>query len=112
MNRVIQDIRYALRQMHKAPGFTVVVVLTLSLGIGAAAAVFSVIDAVLIRPLPYAHQERLVLPVLTSRNGGTLPSSYLGYLEVRANLRAFDAFAGYSALGNLNLEGPSGPVSL
>jgi putative ABC transport system permease protein len=112
MNQLIQDIRFSLRQMRKAPGFTVVVILTLSLGIGAAAAVFSVIDAVLIRPLPYAHQERLVLPVLTARTGETLPSSYLGYLDVRAQLRTFDAFAGWTSFGNLNLEGPSGPVSL
>ena len=86
MSQWIQDIRFSLRQMRKAPAFTVVVILTLSLGIGAAAAVFSVIDAVLIRPLPYAHQERLVMPVLTARTGETLPSSYLGYLDVRAQL--------------------------
>jgi putative ABC transport system permease protein len=112
MNQLMQDIRFSLRQMRKAPGFAAVVVLTLSLGIGAATAVFSVVDAVLIRPLPYAHQERLVMPVLTARTGETLPSSYLGYLDVRAQLRTFDAFAGWSMFGNLNLEGPNGPVSL
>jgi len=109
---MIQDVRFALRQMRKAPGFTAVVILTLSLGIGAAAAVFSVVDAVLIRPLPYAHQDRLVLPLLTSRSGDTLPSSYLGFLEMRQHLHTFDAIAGFSMFGNLNLEGPSGPVSL
>jgi predicted permease len=112
MTQLIQDIRFSLRQMRKAPGFTIVVVLTLSLGIGAAAAVFSVIDAVLIRPLPYANQDRLVMPLLISRDGGTLPSSYLGYLEMREHLHTFDAMAGWSMFGNLNLEGPSGPVSL
>ena len=112
MNTLMQDIRFALRQMRKAPGFTAVVIVTLSLGIGAAAAVFSVVDAVLIRPLPYAHQDRLVLPMLTSRGGDTLPSSYLGFLEMREHLRTFDAIAGYSMYGSLNLEGPNGPVSL
>lgn len=106
-----QDIRFSMRQMRKAPGFSIVVMLTLSLGIGAAAAVFSVIDAALIRPLPYAHPERLVVPILTS-GSDTLPSSYLGYLEMRADLRTFDAIAGWSMFGRLNLEAPSGPVSL
>ena len=112
MNQLIQDIRFSLRQMRKAPGFTVVVILTLSLGIGAAAAVFSVIDAVLLRALPYANQEQLVLPILTSRTGDTLPSSYLGYFDMRADLKTFDALAGFTVFGNLNLEAPSGPVSL
>src|SRR5450756_882946 len=106
-----QDIRFSLRQMRKATGFTVVVILTLSLGIGAAAAVFSVIDAVLVRPLPFAHQERLVLPILTTRTD-TSPSSYLGYLDMRADLKTFDAIAGWSMFSRLNLEAPSGPVSL
>jgi putative ABC transport system permease protein len=112
MGKLIQDVRYGLRQMRRAPGFAVVVVLTLSLGIGAAAAVFSVVDAVLLRALPYAHQERLVMPVLTGKTGGTLPSSYLGHYEMRPQLRAFDAFAGWTSFGNLNLESPNGPASL
>ena len=113
MTRLMQDIRYALRQMRKSPGFAAVVVVTISLGIGAAASVFSVIDAVLIRPLPYANQNRLVLPILLTRTGeDTMPSSYLSYLDLRASLRTFDQLAGYSTFGNLNLDSPSGPVSL
>lgn len=107
----MQDVRFAVRQMRHAPGFAVIVVLTLSLGIGAATAVFSVIDAVLLRPLPFAHQQRLVFPETTARARYSQPWSYLGYMDARSQLKTFEAWAGYSR-GMINLEGPSGPVSL
>jgi predicted permease len=106
------DVRYALRQLGKSPGFAVVAVLALSTGIGAASAIFSVVDAVLLRPLPFAHQDRLVFPFMKSRNGGSLPSSYLSYVDERAQLRSFDAMAGYSTFDRINLEGPTGTASL
>jgi putative ABC transport system permease protein len=109
---MMQDVRYSLRQLRRSPGFAVIVVLTLSLGIGAAAAVFSVIDAVLLRPLPFAHQERLVFPDTTARAGYTQPWSYPSYVDARAQLKTFDALAGYTDFLKINLEGPSGPVSL
>jgi predicted permease len=112
MIQLTQDIRFALRQLRRSPGFALIVVLTLSLGIGAAAAVFSVIDAVLLRPLPFAHQERLVFPNTTARAGYTQPWSYLSYQDARPQLKTFDALAGYSDYRRTNLEGPSGPVSL
>ena len=57
---MIDDIRYATRSLIKKPGFTAVAIITLALGIGASTAIFSVLEAVLLRPLPYPQQERIV----------------------------------------------------
>ena len=112
LDSVWADIRFALRQLRTSPGFATVAVLALSLGIGAATAIFSVIDAMLLRPLPFASQERLVYPFMKSRTGTSEPASYLGYFDERAQLRTFDALAGYSTFDRVNVEGPNGPVSL
>ena len=107
-----QDLRFAVRQLRRAPGFAAVAILKLALGIGSATAVFSVIDAVLLRPLPFAHGDRLVFPDTHARAGYTQPWSWLSYVDARPQLQTFDAFAGYSDISKINLESPSGPVSL
>jgi putative ABC transport system permease protein len=91
-----QDIRYGLRQLRRNPGFTIVAVLTLALGIGANTAIFSAVDAVLLRPLPFSQPERLVsvLSVQIPRGNGR-EASYPDFLDWRARSHAFDQMAVY-----------------
>src|SRR5262245_56707523 len=85
MSDLLQDIRYGLRRLWKAPGFTLAVVLVLALGIGATTAIFSVIDAALLRPLPYPKPERLVAVYGPGQN----PFSFPQYLDWKRETEVF-----------------------
>jgi predicted permease len=94
----MNDLRYALRQLATHPGFSLVVIATLALGIGANTAIFSVIDGVLLRPVPFEHADRLAVVWETDRNSGTTrePASvpdYLDFQERAATLERIAAFA-------------------
>ncbi|GGG89206.1 ABC transporter permease [Edaphobacter dinghuensis] len=98
------DTRFAFRQLWKSPGFTVAAVLTLALGIGATAAIFSVIDAVVLRPLPYSDVNRIVSVPTYSPSGDWQMSSWPGYLEMRKLNSSFEAFAAYEDFWGMTLK--------
>src|SRR4051794_31833733 len=94
MDTLLQDLRYALRAMRRTPGFTAVALLTLALGIGANAAIFSVINAVLLRPLPFPAPERIVR-VFTVFDGQNDVWSPRNFLDVQEQAKGFSAIAAY-----------------
>src|SRR2546425_4339850 len=85
----MNDLRYAFRQLLNNPGFTAVAVLTLALGIGANTAIFSVVNAVLLRPLPYPESERLVWLSERGPNFPTMSISYPNFSDWRAQQNVF-----------------------
>jgi predicted permease len=96
MQTFVQDLRYSFRTLAKAPGYTAVAVLTLALGVGANAAIFSVLQAVVLRDLPYHEPDRIA--VMWTRNiRQNLPdgTSYLNFRDWRAESRQFQAMAAY-----------------
>jgi len=110
---LIQDLRYALRQLRRAPGFAFTVVFTLALSVGVATAVFCVIDTVILRPLPYKNPDKIVSVTSSSRNGLQHPASWPNYKDERTQLQTFAALAGYLDFRKITIETPSnGPVSL
>ena len=97
---LLRDVRTAVRALLKAPGFTAVVLLTLAVAIGANTAIFSVVDGVLLSPLPYPDADRLVRVAAATRpevgGGGEVPFSDRGYWHFVDNSLAFEQFGGYS----------------
>jgi len=107
MHTIIQDLRYAVRGIRRAPGFSLVVALTVALGIGATTTMYSVVDGVLLRPLPYANAERLV--ALETRSASTQEPTVASFLEYRSwKLRtpaAFDEIGAWFQNGAVLTEG-------
>lgn len=95
MQTLLQDLRFALRQLRNAPGFAVLAVLTLAFGIGANTAMFTVVESVLIRPLPYAHPDRLVR-IGPANVSGLSNTSWLNYRDIRDQTRNMDSMGCYA----------------
>jgi predicted permease len=114
MSALLEDIRYAVRLLLKKPGFTASAVACLALGIGATTAIFSVVNAVLLRPLPYAESKRLVRVFTEFPNfpNGGLRHFWVSppeYFDLKRDTTSFDALDGYAIQG-VNLAGESEPV--
>jgi putative ABC transport system permease protein len=100
LNDLGRDLRYAARLLAREKTFTATALLTLALGMGATTAVFSVVDAVLVRPMPLAHPDRLVMVWETDRTSGTTrePASLPDFLDLEARSRRLFALGAFSAL--------------
>ena len=107
MEKLIQDVRYGLRMLWKSPGFTVVAIVTLALGIGANTAMFSVINSVLLHSLPFRDPDRIMVVWKTMSNGQPNAFSTPAFLEMQqqGDMSHMGAFSGVS----YNLAGKDVP---
>ena len=108
MNNLMQDLRLAVRQLLKNPAFTATAVLTLALGIGANTAIFSAVNAVLMRPLPYPESDRLAEVTSTDVSGVRFGVSYPDLMDLRGMQGTFTGVAAYSTQ-RYNLSGAGDP---
>ena len=108
---MLQDLRFAARNLRKAPGFTAIAVIALALGIGANAAMFSIVNAVLLKPLPYAQPERLVKLYTSMPQFRDASVSYPNFLDWQQRSQSFDRMAAYRG-DNFNLTGQASPERL
>ena len=108
MEALLQDLRLAVRQLVKSPAFSAVAVLTLAVGIGANTAIFSAVNAVLLRPLPYPRSDRLMEVTSQAAEGVRFGVSYPDLLDLRGLTRDFSGVAAYSTQ-RYNLTGAGDP---
>jgi putative ABC transport system permease protein len=116
LETLAQDIRFAFRLLPKSPGFAAVAILTLALGIGASTAVFSLVEGILLKPLPYPNPDRIVLPELVSPPGVNLGSEYFPWGQIQFRLLTRESypfeFVGAFQNDSFNLTGSGEPSFL
>lgn len=108
---LFQDIRYALRVFSRSAGFSLIIITTLALGIGANTAIFSLLDATMLRPLPYPDADRLVAISEANRKGEDLMVSWPDFVDYRKEATSFSAIAALGGI-NFNLTGGDQPERL
>ena len=111
MKELTQDLRYGLRTLLQSPGFTIVALLTLAIGIGANTAIFSFVDGVLLKPLPYAEPDRIMRVLEKQPGGGSNGISTLNYLDWQKDNTVFEYMAAQTG-GSVTLTGGNEPVQL
>jgi predicted permease len=97
MDTVLQDLKFVFRSLARRPGFTAAVLLTLGLGIGANTAIFSVVNGVLLDPLPFEDSDRLVTPNVLSTQGFYISTAIPNYYDWKDQSRSFETFGAYRA---------------
>lgn len=95
LGALMQDLRLGARMLRKSPAFTTSAILTLALGIGATAAVFSIVNGVILQPLPYDHADRLVTVNEMHEKGGTAPLPYPNFVDIQDQSHSFDGLGEY-----------------
>jgi hypothetical protein len=111
LTELVQDLRYGVRTLIKAPGFALVAILTLALGIGANSAIFSFVDGALLKPLPYPEPERIVQVWEKRPDGGNNVVSADNFLDWQSQSSAFEAIVATSG-GSMTMTGRGDPVQL
>ena len=110
MESFVRDVRYVTRALLRTPGFFAVTVITLALGIGATTAIYSVINGVLLRPLPYPDADRIVQLWQVGEKGGRSQVSDPNYDDWTAGTRSFAAMSEFTDGGIVSVAGASEPV--
>jgi putative ABC transport system permease protein len=113
LDALTQDVRFALRSMRRSPTFTLAVIGTFAIGIGAATAIFTLVDRLLLRPLPYRDPAALVLITAAKPDAGQprIPLSYPNFVDTRSRVRSLSGLAGWT-LATVNLVGAGEPEEL
>ena len=114
MSTLLQDLRFGLRLLRKSPAFTVIALFTLALGIGANTAIFSIVNAVLLKPLPFPESEKLIFMTSALERQGTIrnfATSYADFFDWRSTAKSFDGMASYHQ-DSFTLSGQDQPLHL